>query len=111
LRESGSNRRVGKRREQKDAWEEAQRHPCAECGRPGVWRKHKLCADCYRRELREATDARRAEIQRRWLAGETHRQIALALGSTAPSIQVELVRMRQLGWDVPRRGARGKALA
>jgi hypothetical protein len=55
---------------------------------------------------------RRQEIARRWIAGETLREIADALGSTQSAVGVTLVRIRELGVELPyRRAAYAEACA
>jgi hypothetical protein len=82
-------------------------HPCADCGQP-VWRTATLCGECYRRRR----NARRREIQQRWLAGESLKEIAAALGTTPASVRVTLVKMRERGWEMPhRRPRKGKGTA
>jgi DNA-binding CsgD family transcriptional regulator len=107
--ECARDRRIGARAEQKRRWDRENKPPCPQCGEP-MARGYERCARCRREADAAAVDERRREILRRWLAGESHRQIAAALGTSAPTIQVELVRMRQDGWDAPRRGPRGRIL-
>jgi hypothetical protein len=88
--------------------------PCVDCGARtsyGAESRHvpePRCGRCGHEEQklrkREVRDARRREIERRWLAGESLLQIAAALDTTLNSIAVTLAEMRaEGGYNVPYR--------
>lgn len=106
----GYDVRVDQRGEQKRRADANLKHPCESCGTL-CSRRARVCRLCEQAARRAAMDERRREIQRRWLAGESLRQIGATLDSTPGSIATDLVRMRRAGWNVPQRGPRGKALA
>lgn len=77
------------------------RGKCQVCaGSMGLNRRQDgVCASCRKAAVLE----RRAEIQRRWAAGESIRSIAEALGSTDKHVGVEMSRIRATGHDLPYR--------
>lgn len=75
------------------------------------WQHQGLCQAC-RRDVRTVGRAWRCqEIYEMWHEGFTLLGIALELDSTVGSINVEIVRMRQEGWDMPYRRQPRKARA
>lgn len=63
----------------------------------------RICREC-RDDLRAVGAAMRDErIAEMWAAGLTQQQIADVLGSTRGGINTAMARMRQKGWDLPRR--------
>jgi DNA-binding CsgD family transcriptional regulator len=77
------------------------RGTCQECGNSmGVGVKRDgTCAHC-RFEINLARDA---EIERRWLAGESMKEIGNALGISKNHLGVEMDRMRKKGCNLPYR--------
>jgi hypothetical protein len=97
-----SERRVGKRGEQKRRWDLENRRPCVDCGGL-VYRPHARCARCRDIARRTQREQRRIRIAALWNDGATLRGIAEALDSTPPSIGVEMAAMRKAGWALPYR--------
>lgn len=97
------------RRAYKREWDRAKRRSeagrghCEECGGlMGIDAKRKgfrVCMGCKRRTAR----LRRERIVNQWNRGVPVREIAAELGSTEKSIAVEIVRLRNLGYDLPYR--------
>lgn len=93
-REHGTNRRTGKRREQKAKHDLM---PCPECGQPMAHHADR-CLACYRTAQAE----RRQLLERLWAAGLSCREIGETLGWKAqPSVQI--ARYRARGYDLPYR--------
>lgn len=111
-RTSNARRRVAKHEwEMAYRADPANRKPCPRCGGPTNYLRCRsgepvLCGQCIHADAEE----RRRRIAEMWLAGVSYREIAVELGSTVGSVQVTVVRMRQEGWDLPRRGPRGRIL-
>lgn len=84
-------------------WEEAHRHPCADCG-DSIGRQAVRCWDCEVERRR----ARRVEVHRLWHEGKTVAVIAALLGTTKGAMQVCIVYMRREGWDMPYRRRMGR---
>ena len=103
----GEERRVDKRAAQKRAWDEAHRLPCEICG--VLTAKHaaevgdRIVRCSQHSAQREAGRARRARIEKLWNEGLSMAEIAEEIGSTKGSINVEIVRMRGMGYDLPYR--------
>jgi transposase len=103
-RRTRDKRRV-RRREIDREYSARKRSVCTTCGQHcgiGTGKKShqpEQCRDCFL----AAVDAKRDEIRRLWLAGQTMRQIAEAIGTTTNSLGVMMVRMRESGWDLPYR--------
>lgn len=99
-------KRVGRRGEQKRRWDRGNRRPCSTVGCENtVWATARgtQCRDCERAARRERRNVRWLEIQRRWLLGESEREIAVALGTSKSAIGRTVNAMRSDGWDVPYR--------
>lgn len=100
-------RRIDKRGEQKRAWDEAHRLMCEVCGTPTGMHaaspegRHPRCAQ--HSFQRERAAAKRARIVELWGQGLPVAEIAEAVGTTKGTINVEIVRMRGLGYDLPYR--------
>ena len=97
-------KRVGRRAEQKRRWDREAKHPCETAGCKNlVGFKSTRCQDCRTAAEHKARDLRFGEIQRRWLLGESLREIAGALNSTVGSVEKSIFMMRRCGWHVPYR--------
>ena len=95
------------RKAAKRAWEnEHDRGECP-CGATlGVGaRRHgiKVCRDCFDEMRAVGTAMRRERIAEMWARGLKQREIAAEIGTTRPTISVEMSRMRAAGWDLPLR--------
>lgn len=101
---------MGVRGEHKRQADEKAKRPCPRCGTP-IWAHADLCRPCWAEQQHAAVWRRRNAIQERWMAGESIRQIASAIGSTPNSVGVEMARMRADGWELPFRYHRAKAAA
>lgn len=88
------------RKEYKRNWQQRTKGACEICGAP-TWRKALRCVE--HRPQAFAAKARRAEIARRWRAGESMIEIADAMGTTVNALGVTIVQMRKRGWDIPYR--------
>lgn len=93
----------------KRAWAVAHdrdRCPCGAVRGVGSHRRENdggLCRECER-DVRTVGRAMREErIAEMWEQGLRLREIAAALGSTVPSIGASMSKMRDRGWDLPRR--------
>lgn len=82
----------------RDAWDEAQKWTCRNCGASRT-RQAQLCSACWtsRRGVRDSYMAER------WRDGLALWEIALELQSTANAIGVRLCQLRKRGWDLPYR--------
>jgi hypothetical protein len=93
--------RVGKRAEQKRRWDrENNRGECGICGAV-TWNRKTRCGK-HDVQHERAWRFRKA-IQDRYLAGMPVAQIAAELGKGQTHVEVEMVRMRRDGWDLPYR--------
>src|SRR5213596_2235281 len=98
-----SDRRIGKRGEQKRRWDNENLHSrLCPCG-ARIWNKAERCRPCTDKAKREARDVRYREIESRWLAGESLRQIGAAVGMHSKTVGFHITTMRQEGWNVPYR--------
>lgn len=96
--------------------------PCEHCGETFTPRQHhgrfcsRQCNDGARwqRERKpgptksERKQLIREQIAERWLAGWSQRAIAEDVGIAEPTVRSTLCLMRKDGWDLPRRGPKGK---
>lgn len=102
LRKTNARRAPDKR-----AWENAYDRPTCACGTTMGVGAHRhgarACAGCRADMYAMGRAMRRERIYELWHRGALLREIAASLGSTVASIGVELVAMRQDGWDVPPR--------
>lgn len=101
-REHGYNRRVGLRKQQKEAAELAERHPCR-CGRL-ISRQAARCPECRAADRREETRKYRELVEDLWRQGLTCPEMSWALGirKFTPGAY------RQLGYDLPHRRTPGE---
>ena len=90
--------------------EETGRTNCKECNAPlaagSRWSsRSRLCASCRRSEEAQRLDSRARKIEAWWAEGLTQAQIAGRLGWTRNHVQVEMVRLREKGYELPYRRA------
>lgn len=106
-----SERRIGKRAEQKrrDDHKRYGRNDTCVCGQPKMTRSE-FCPGCRREILAEQHRERCSYIHSCWHAGMTLAEIANGLESTANSIGTEMAHMRRDGWDLPKRGNNPRGL-
>lgn len=90
------------------AWgdEPRNRLPCIDCG--GITSRVKgqqprRCRECHARVVNEESNPRRTRIQELWHAGLTQREIAEAVGRSEAAVCFQISKMREDGWDMPRR--------
>jgi hypothetical protein len=85
---------------------------CVDCGvslgiRSG-WNNAKRCRDCEGTRRLDAVDERAKQIVAWWREGRKGREIADEFGWPVNRFSVEMVRLRELGYDLPYRYTKGK---
>jgi transposase len=94
-----------RRNAQSRAYRRRTRPPCPQCGNP-MAHTSTLCEGCRADEI----ERRARQIAAWWSEGLTLREIAKRLEWTINHVQVEIVRLREKGYDLPyRHSLNGKA--
>jgi len=93
----------------KREWDHANRASCPQCGQSmgmgsgSASKRSLLCRDCFDANERDRIDERGHQIEAWWAEGLSQNQIAEALGWTRGHVQVELVHLRERGFNLPYR--------
>ena len=94
-----SERRIGKRAEQKRRWDRENRSRC-KCG-AFMSRGRDRCLDCYQQERAESQFARWDRIAALSNEGKSLAEIAVELETKAISISHDMTLARKARWDMP----------